>query len=94
MASSNPVLIYPPKKRRTGLYCRVGSGGQGKGLESQVRALRLYCDQNKIENYSPANADDPVRIEIKKRYFITCSYLIILPWSSPSFSGKCKILAT
>jgi len=39
------------KKRRTALYARVSTDGQVTGLESQIRALRLYCEQNKIVDY-------------------------------------------
>ena len=38
-------------KRRTALYARVSTQDQKSGLESQCRALRIYCEQNKIENY-------------------------------------------
>lgn len=38
-------------KRRTALYARVSTADQKTGLESQVRALRIFCEQNKIENY-------------------------------------------
>lgn len=38
-------------KRRTVLYARVSTADQKTGLESQVRALRIFCEQNKIENY-------------------------------------------
>lgn len=38
-------------KRRWALYARVSTGSQEKGLDSQVRALRIFCEQNKVENY-------------------------------------------
>lgn len=38
-------------KRRTALYARVSTSDQKTGLEAQVRALRIFCEQNKIENY-------------------------------------------
>lgn len=41
----------PTKKRRTALYARVSTQDQKSGLEAQVRALRLYCEQNGIEDY-------------------------------------------
>jgi len=40
-----------PQKRRTALYARVSTADQKTGLEAQIRALRLFCEQNKIENY-------------------------------------------
>lgn len=40
-----------PIKRRTALYARVSTADQKTGLESQIRALRIFCEQNKIENY-------------------------------------------
>jgi DNA invertase Pin-like site-specific DNA recombinase len=39
------------KKRRTALYARVSTGNQATGLDAQIRALRIFCEQNKIENY-------------------------------------------
>jgi DNA invertase Pin-like site-specific DNA recombinase len=38
-------------KRRTALYARVSTSDQKTGLESQVRALKIFCEQNKIEDY-------------------------------------------
>ncbi len=38
-------------KRRTALYARVSTADQKTGLESQVRALRVFCEQNKITDY-------------------------------------------
>lgn len=46
-AANSPTSV----KRRTALYARVSTADQKTGLESQVRALRIYCEQNKIENY-------------------------------------------
>lgn len=40
-----------PKKRRTALYARVSTGLQQNGLDAQIRALRIFCEQNKIEEY-------------------------------------------
>jgi DNA invertase Pin-like site-specific DNA recombinase len=39
------------KKRRVALYARVSTDEQKTGLESQVRALRIFCEQQKIEDY-------------------------------------------
>jgi DNA invertase Pin-like site-specific DNA recombinase len=47
-ASQTP---QPPKKRRVALYARVSTDEQKNGLESQVRALRVFCEQQKIEDY-------------------------------------------
>jgi DNA invertase Pin-like site-specific DNA recombinase len=38
-------------KRRTALYARVSTADQKTGLEAQVRALRIFCEQNKISDY-------------------------------------------
>ena len=38
-------------QRKVALYARVSTDGQHTGLESQVRALREYCERMKIENY-------------------------------------------
>ena len=40
-----------PPKRRAALYARVSTGQQSSGLDAQVRALRIFCEQNKIEDY-------------------------------------------
>jgi DNA invertase Pin-like site-specific DNA recombinase len=40
-----------PAKRRTAIYARVSTADQRNGLEAQIRALRIFCDQNKIEEY-------------------------------------------
>jgi DNA invertase Pin-like site-specific DNA recombinase len=40
-----------PKKRRSACYARVSTDQQSGGLESQLRALRIYCEQNQIENF-------------------------------------------
>jgi len=40
-----------PKKRRTAIYARVSTADQKNGLEAQIRALRVFCEQNKIEEY-------------------------------------------
>lgn len=45
------VLPQTTTKRRTALYARVSTADQKTGLEAQVRALRIFCEQNKIENY-------------------------------------------
>ena len=39
------------KKRRTALYARVSTGNQATGLDAQIRALRIFCEQNKIDEY-------------------------------------------
>ena len=38
-----------PKK--TAIYARVSTADQKTGLEAQVRALKEYCEQNKITDY-------------------------------------------
>jgi site-specific DNA recombinase len=40
-----------PTKRRTALYARASTADQKTGLEAQIRALRIFCEQNKIESY-------------------------------------------
>ena len=40
-----------PKKRRTAIYARVSTSDQKNGLEAQVRALTIFCEQNKITDY-------------------------------------------
>lgn len=37
--------------KKIGLYCRVSTGNQFSGLESQIRALRDYCTRNGISDY-------------------------------------------
>jgi DNA invertase Pin-like site-specific DNA recombinase len=37
--------------KHVALYARVSTGNQSTGLESQVRALRAYCESNGIKNY-------------------------------------------
>ena len=37
--------------RRVGLYARVSTADQEKGLESQIRALKEHCEKNKITDY-------------------------------------------
>ena len=39
------------KKRRTACYARVSTSDQVKGLDSQVRALRIFCEQQNITNW-------------------------------------------
>lgn len=39
------------KIRRVFLYARVSTGLQSSGLEAQVRAMREYCDRNKITDF-------------------------------------------
>ncbi|MDR3608439.1 MAG: recombinase family protein [Oligoflexia bacterium] len=41
----------PQKKRRTALYARVSTDMQSGGLESQIRALRIFCEQNNITDF-------------------------------------------
>lgn len=50
MNISNPSTP-PIKKRRTALYARVSTGTQQNGLDAQIRALRIFCEQNKIDDY-------------------------------------------
>ncbi|MGZ6478098.1 MAG: recombinase family protein [Bdellovibrionales bacterium] len=38
-----------PTNKRTALYARVSTVDQSTGLESQVRVLKQYCEQNKVE---------------------------------------------
>jgi DNA invertase Pin-like site-specific DNA recombinase len=37
-------------EKRVACYCRTSTSDQKNGLESQVRVLRTYCDQNNITN--------------------------------------------
>ena len=39
------------KKRRTACYARVSTNDQVKGLDAQVRALRIFCEQNNITTW-------------------------------------------
>jgi DNA invertase Pin-like site-specific DNA recombinase len=39
------------KKRRTACYARVSTGSQEKGLDAQIRALGIFCEQNKIDDW-------------------------------------------
>lgn len=45
------TTLVPTPKRRTAIYARVSTSTQESGLESQIRALRLFCDHNKIGDY-------------------------------------------
>lgn len=45
------VSTQNSKKRRTACYARVSTSDQASGLESQIRALRVYCEQQKIVDY-------------------------------------------
>ena len=45
------LLPAPARKRRTACYARVSTSDQKLGLESQVRALRVYCEQNNITDF-------------------------------------------
>jgi len=38
-------------KRRAALYARVSTSDQKNGLDAQVRALKIYCEQNHIIDY-------------------------------------------
>ena len=38
-------------KRRAALYARVSTADQKNGLDAQIRALRIFCEQNKITDY-------------------------------------------
>ena len=44
-------VLVPAPKRRTAIYARVSTATQESGLESQIRALRLFCEHNKIDDY-------------------------------------------
>lgn len=46
---ANPTALA--SQRRFALYARVSTADQKTGLEAQVRALRIFCEQNKITNY-------------------------------------------
>lgn len=37
--------------KKAALYARVSTSDQSSGLESQIRALKDYCQQNQIESY-------------------------------------------
>ncbi len=37
-------------EKRTAAYCRVSTFDQSTGMESQVRVLKTYCEQNAITN--------------------------------------------
>ena len=39
------------QKRINALYCRVSTDGQQTGLESQIRALKDWCNRNLIAEY-------------------------------------------
>ncbi len=39
------------KKRRWALYARVSTADQKNGLDAQVRALRIFCEQNNVVDY-------------------------------------------
>ncbi len=39
------------KKRRVALYARVSTSDQKNGLDAQIRALMIFCEQNKITEY-------------------------------------------
>lgn len=39
------------KNRRTALYARVSTADQKNGLDAQIRALRIFCEQNKITSW-------------------------------------------
>ena len=47
------MLVSPShnKHKRFALYARVSTSMQENGLDAQIRALRIYCEQNKIEQY-------------------------------------------
>lgn len=45
------TATLPSKKRRTACYARVSTADQKNGLDAQIRALRIFCEQNKIEDY-------------------------------------------
>ena len=39
------------KRRRWALYARVSTADQKNGLDAQVRALRIFCEQNNVTDY-------------------------------------------
>ena len=39
------------KKRRTACYARTSTTDQVKGLDAQVRALRISCEQNNLSHW-------------------------------------------
>lgn len=39
------------RKRRTACYARVSTADQKNGLEAQLRALTIFCEQNKITDF-------------------------------------------
>jgi site-specific DNA recombinase len=39
------------KKRRSACYARVSTNDQVKGLDAQVRALRIFCEQQNITSW-------------------------------------------
>ncbi len=45
------AINVTPVVRRTALYARVSTDQQSTGLDAQVRALRLFCEQQKITNF-------------------------------------------
>lgn len=54
MESSGGFLIIKLElilNKKIFLYCRVSTGMQQTGLESQVRALREYCHRFNINNF-------------------------------------------
>jgi uncharacterized protein YecT (DUF1311 family) len=55
------------KKRRTALYARVSTDMQAGGLESQIRALRIFCEQNNITDFE-LFADEGIRPQIEQGY--------------------------
>ncbi|MGE0528983.1 MAG: recombinase family protein [Bdellovibrionales bacterium] len=49
MTEAAPTAV--PRKRRTALYVRVSTADQRGGMESQIRALTTFCQQNNITDY-------------------------------------------
>ena len=43
--------VQTPLKRRTACYARVSTADQKNGLDAQIRALRIFCEQNKITEW-------------------------------------------
>lgn len=39
------------RPKKVFIYCRVSTGMQTIGLESQVRILKEYCQRNGIDNF-------------------------------------------
>lgn len=51
MLSSPNQNQNPTPKRRVALYARVSTADQKNGLDAQIRALRIFCEQNNMTDY-------------------------------------------